>query len=103
MSFMVCTSNETRKSLAGVLADGSRMFWQAMDEHTSGRRRGNSRTQGHASTGQGAIGRVLTLPPLLGFGTGPERGCPPPPEHPPHKARRFFRGPPPFGGGADWG
>jgi hypothetical protein len=31
MSFMVCMSNETGKSLAGVLRDGSRMFGPVMD------------------------------------------------------------------------
>src|ERR1035438_7240017 len=35
MSFMVCMSNETGKSLAGVLRDGSRMFGPVMDGSAS--------------------------------------------------------------------
>src|ERR1039458_1264730 len=55
MSFMVCTSNETGKSLAGVLADGSGMLGQVMGGHTSGSDRRNSRTHGHAAAGPEAI------------------------------------------------
>src|ERR1039458_4220176 len=55
MSFMVCTSNETGKSLAGVFAEGSRMLGQVMGGHASGCDRRNSRTHGHAAAGPEAI------------------------------------------------